>query len=188
MKTVSLKKGLGLLAICFTLTYISFGQNYPNFNDGTLRVSSNLGIGTGNLIKKYYGYDTGEYAIFSDLQFNLKHHNFGIFTSYQSEIFQGLWNNSKFQQLTFFYGRSFNKKAFNSSINFGPSIFKLKLKSNSLNNPPKGTYMGIGLGFMGDIEYFISNRQSLGINVFANINNTKNIGGISLFFRYQIKN
>lgn len=194
MYNSNIKKSLVTVIAVVLFHFSSFSQQFNHFDDGKLRVSTSMGLGTCNLTDKYF--EVGQYSLLLDLSFNIKNHNFGVYGGYASEIGSGagmlqfaFLKNDKFNQLTFFYGRAAQYRRFNISLNAGPSLYKYKIRSKNYSvddNLSKGNHPGIGLGIMGNIEFYTGQKQSIGVNSFININNTKTTRCFTLSYKYMI--
>jgi hypothetical protein len=193
-----------LILLLISLSAFNLFSQAPNTKDGNYRVHGNFGLGTSIM---------GGLSIYTDAQFNVSKHNFGInlYHNWHTGSFGNYlsWQGpdpDKFTQIGIFYGRSFSFKRFYATFNIGPGYYT-SIKGDRIaqtpivTNLPDGSthsttaylteynpYQGIGVTVVSDVSLFVSEKSALGLLIYSNYNKNNTMRSISISYKFNFLN
>lgn len=188
--------------VVLLLNFDTIAQKHPDFNEKKVRVFMDLGVGSSSI---------KGYSLNADFQVNWNKHNWTINGFYTSQLRKNasqpsyggpgytisppdLYYNDHYSHLGIYYGRSFSRKRFHTSINVGPAYYNYLDKELETHTENWQTYYvvnerrfeGVSLSLYGDVNLFIGKTIAIGAVLYSDINKNKSLIGICGTFKFLI--
>jgi hypothetical protein len=204
----SLKQLILLAFLC-----IFFGSSYgqaPSTKDGNFRSHSNIGLGTSAIagLSFYTGlqFNKSKHNVGINFYHNWHPGSVNIDAWDGASISTSKGRPDRFSQIGLFYGRSFSYKRLFYTLNVGPGYFSsIKLEYVALDpiveilpdgstytiypsKPTFNPYNGLGMVFVSDLSFFLSENSGLGLIIYSNFNSKNNMACVSLSYKHCFVN